>query len=104
MRLEKVKILGIVYKILYHHELKGDKNELLNGRIDYDKAEILIKHDLESQNILNVIYHEAVHGLSTSMGIDLSEKQVETISNGLLCLVRDNPELFDLRGLEGGLK
>ena len=92
--ISKIKIGNKIYRVI-----EDDEIESLNilGNINYVKAEIKIYPKQDEQSIADILAHEAVHGMLDFMGEDdlsKSEGTVNRIANGVLMLIRDNPELF----------
>ena len=104
-RFKKMRIISSNYKITYHKELKDDK-EYLDGRILETSQEILVLEGMPYQRTLQVIMHEAMHGITFEIPINSNNEEDRNIllTTGVTCFIRDNPEFIMeyMRVLNGG--
>lgn len=94
-RTQSIKIGDKIYPVIVDSDLEERADAL--GEINYRKVRILLMDGLEEQLAKEVLCHEAVHGMLNFIGeheTNRSEESVERITNGLLMLIRDNPDLF----------
>jgi len=89
--IKSLKIGGTIYKVLVLPEIIEDDRELF-GQIKYNDSVIKVSKKFPS-NIPNTILHECIHGLLEDRGIKHKEELVVQLTNGLIQLLRDNPEL-----------
>ena len=60
----------------------------------YDSCLINIRNGQRPVGERNTLLHEIVHMLDHSLfGMELSEKQVTVLTNGLMAVIEDNPEV-----------
>ena len=90
---DRVKIGDSHYTILYQLEITDEKDEKLLGQCDFQSCTIKVVPN--SNTYKNTLRHELVHAISYFMNADLTEKQVDQITNGLGMLFIDNPKLKD---------
>ena len=92
---KKIRIISSNYIITYHKELK-DENGSLDGRIYETWKEILIRKGMPYQRTLQVIMHEAMHGIEFEMPINLKNEENRNIllTTGVSCFIRDNKEFI----------
>ena len=91
---DKIKIGDKDYKVAVDDDIADDSRD---GEIRFRKAEIAVISRLETQVMKEVLVHESIHGMLEFMGeldINRDEEKVIRITNGLLMLIKDNPELF----------
>ena len=92
-KFKKMRIISSDYKITYHKELKDEKSDL-DGRILETWKEILIRKDMPYVRTLQVIMHEAMHGIEFEIPININNEEDRNIllTTGVTCFIRDNPE------------
>ena len=92
---KKIRIISSNYIITYHKELKGTDGGLLDGDISESKKEIKIIENIPYQRKLQVILHEAMHGMKWELCFsgDGEDKNI-LLTTGLTCFIRDNPEFI----------
>lgn len=74
---------------------KVGKGQEVFGLTDTKKMTISLRKDLEPQRLRQVFWHEVIHALFSSAGIDNeSENHVDALSHGILRLIEHNPGLF----------
>jgi predicted SprT family Zn-dependent metalloprotease len=98
---KKVKIGYANYNIIQQKEIlegKGKKREELLGLCYMQESEIKICKSQSKEELANTLLHEILHAIMWSQGLKLSEsteeKVVTQITNGLCCVIKDNPELI----------
>jgi hypothetical protein len=84
----KLKILGKTFKILL---LQDGEQEEVDGLMDLRKQEISVRPQTLEQ-VQDTSLHEALHAISDSLRLRLSESQVHQLAAALLALLKDNPE------------
>ena len=74
---------------------EADRAEQALGVISYVDHTIQIRSDLrfDPQNQRVVLMHEVLHGLFAHLGWEMSEGQVDCLSEHLVELFQDNPRL-----------
>ena len=90
-----MRIISSNYKITYHKELKDESGEL-DGRISETWKEILVRDGMPYQRTLQVIMHEAMHGIEFEIPININNEEDRNIllTTGVTCFIRDNPEFI----------
>jgi len=93
IKFEKVRIVSSDYIITYHKIIVKDGRSL-DGHIDEGDKEIEILDSLNYQYELQVILHEAMHGIKYEMRFDCNNDENMNIqlTTGVTCFIRDNPE------------
>ena len=93
---QKVRIVSSNYKITYHDVVRNDDGKILEGRILEALKEILIDKNLCYQTTLQVIMHEAMHGLRWELCFRTNNDEDLNIllTTGIICFIRDNPEFI----------
>ena len=88
------------YKIKYVRKLMSEDNSLkLNGTIKYQDGVIELDPEVSDQSMIGTIWHEAVHyfikqyGQESAVNPERMEELVETVSTGILTVIRLNPKL-----------
>lgn len=93
--INSIRIGGIDYEVKIIPDLRdGDKK--LDGCIRYGDCEILLEETLSSQMKHQVLLHEIVHGIFTTLGRELDENAVDAVAHMLLQILRDNPGLAEV--------
>ena len=72
------------------------KTQRLNGHILYDKAVIKIDSGLALVSQRLTMMHEIVHGIADYLDVDMSEKEVSLMANGITAMLMDNPEVVNM--------
>jgi hypothetical protein len=94
-KFEKIRIVSSNFKITYHDVVRDEDGKLLEGQIVEAKKEILIDKNLDYQTTLQVILHEAMHGIKWEMCFDIKDENINTqLTTGVTCFIRDNPEFI----------
>jgi addiction module RelE/StbE family toxin len=104
MKLSKVKILGKDYKITYVPKMENvntESSELLFGQIRYVDNDIRIFGGLKEFDRFQVLLHEVVHGISTSLALGLDERQIDLVALGMANVLIDNKMIKDKNGKSG---
>lgn len=89
MRPTKLKILGKQWTVTY---APMTKEEL--GECDLESQNLTIKDGLKVEQETSTLLHECIHAISDSLGLGLSEKQVQGLETGLFDLNTANPRFF----------
>lgn len=88
-RPEHLKILGKKWSISYGFLEKDDI-----GESDSEKQHITIKDGLKIEQERSTLLHESIHAISDTLGLGLTEKQVQGLETGLFDLNRVNARFF----------
>lgn len=98
---DRIKIGGTMYAVRCVPELH-DGDAKLSGWYREGDSELLIDAALAPQSAYQTLWHEILHGVLTAAGrSEQPEGFIETVSFGVVMVLRDNPALLDsLRALE----
>lgn len=69
-----------------------EKDEM--GLCDLENQSLHVKDGLPAEQERSTLLHEAIHAISDSLGLNLSEKQVQGLETGLFDMNSRNPRLF----------
>ena len=89
MRPASLKILGKKWSVDYK---SMDQDEI--GECDLERQAITIKDGLKTEQETSTLLHECIHAISDSLGLNLTEKQVQGLETGLFDLNSSNPRFF----------
>jgi hypothetical protein len=90
-RPEKVKLLGKKWTVLYKAAL-DTKDDI--GECDLEHQTISLKDGMKAEQEQSTLLHECIHAISDSLGLGLTEKQVQGLETGLYDLNSSNPRFF----------
>jgi hypothetical protein len=90
MRPSKLRILGKKWAITYGP--LAAKDEL--GECDLENQHLTVKDGLKPEQEQSTLLHECIHAISDSLGLGLTEKQVQGLETGLYDLNSSNPRFF----------
>lgn len=92
--IKSIKIGDKVYPVIEEPSL--NYKEGVQAQIRYREVKIAIEPGQEPQYEIDCLLHEAVHGMLAFMKEDdkNNEATVTRLANGMLMLIRDNPDLF----------
>ena len=92
--LERVRILGIDYKIEYCDPRKMTGADMV-GNIDNHACKITINNDLNSSpHAGSVVLHEIIEALEYRLELNLAHEKITQLEAGLIQVIRDNPDLL----------
>lgn len=89
-RPERLRLLGKRWSVTYGQ--LAAKDEL--GECDLENQAITIKEGLKPEQEQSTLLHECIHAISDSLGLGLTEKQVQGLETGLYDLNTSNPRFF----------
>ena len=89
MRPVRLRLLGKRWSVTYKTLEKDDL-----GECDLEHQAIAIKEGLKAEQEQSTLLHECIHAISDSLGLGLTEKQVQGLETGLYDLNTSNPRLF----------
>lgn len=92
MRPSKLKILGKKWSVDYVKDAPLSKDEM--GLCDLESQAIHVKDGLKTEQEGSTLLHECIHAISDSLGLGLTEKQVQGLETGLYDLNTSNPRFF----------
>lgn len=94
---DEIRIGAFDYRIT-KEEKPIIRNTLMNGIHNGDDLVIQINHTSAPQRQVQVVWHEVMHAILSSGGIELSneEQVIETMSHGVVQVLRDNPWMGNL--------
>lgn len=88
-RPERVRLLGKRWSVQYRQLEKDDI-----GECDLESQSIAIKEGLKHEQEASTLLHECIHAISDSLGLGLTERQVQGLETGLFDLNNANPKFF----------
>ena len=94
--INKLKIGWKIYDVV-EKEPNGDLimgGDLCYGKIQHDERKIFINSSYDAAQKITTLIHEAIHGIEDLMNLELEEKQVSAMANGIATLIADNPQLI----------
>lgn len=90
----EIAIAGILYDVEFVKDLHARSNgDDLLGRVDYIENKIEVLDSLKDNMVGVVVWHEILHAIAETTGLDLSESEVRGLAYQIALLLRDNPEL-----------
>ena len=89
-RPERLRLLGKRWTVTYGP--LPAKDEL--GECDLENQALTVKDGLKPEQEQSTVLHECIHAISDSLGLGLTEKQVQGLEAGLYDLNNGNPRLF----------
>ena len=90
-RPDKLKLLGKKWAVSYKRQLDA-KDEI--GECDLEHQAIALKDGMKLEQEQSTLLHECIHAISDSLGLGLTEKQVQGLETGLYDLNSSNPRFF----------
>lgn len=102
----KLKIWGHEYRVLKQKDPKtfdGNNSTSVLGWCSNNEQAIAIKTSMPASREAEVLLHEVLHAVAYNTGLfwtypnkhDLEEHVVDTIANGIILVLKDNPTLID---------
>ena len=88
-RPERIRLLGKRWTVAY-----GDMGKDELGECDIENQAIKLKDGLKPEQEQSTLLHECIHAISDSLGLGLTEKQVQGLETGLYDLNTSNPRFF----------
>jgi hypothetical protein len=64
------------------------------GECDLENQHVTVKDGLKPEQEQSTLLHECIHAISDSLGLNLTEKQVQGLETGLYDLNTSNPRFF----------
>jgi len=72
------------------------RDENFIGRCYPNQGRIEIDKQIQGNRRIQTLFHEIIHALAGEFSIKLNERQTDTVSTGLITVLRDNPKLIKL--------
>ena len=69
-----------------------EKDDL--GECDLEKQTLTIKDGMKLEQEQSTVLHECIHAISDSLGLNLTERQVQGLETGIYDLNNSNPRFF----------
>lgn len=85
----RLRLMGKRWSVTY---CGMPKDEL--GECDLERQSIKLKDGMKTEQEQSTLLHECIHAISDSLGLGLTEKQVQGLETGLYDLNASNPQLF----------
>jgi hypothetical protein len=95
MNVGKVKIGPFKYTVALARDLH-DNGRALDGQIIHARSLILLDDALEAQASAQTLLHEIVHAIGIQAGLELNERQVDSLAFGFMGVMKENPSLVKL--------
>ena len=91
---DSVRIVGMEYTVNRDvTNLRGDNDQKLLGNIDYCTTTINLSDEQNLDKAIVVLWHEIVHGIARTFGVDLNEDDTDRMAHGVHQVLSDNPIL-----------
>jgi hypothetical protein len=90
--IETIKICSVDYQVIEKPSI--EMPDLL-GLCHSSIQQIWLCESNTEETNKNTLLHEALHTISHSYDLELSERQVSVTATAIIALFRDNPELID---------
>jgi hypothetical protein len=93
---KQIKLGWRIYSIGIGKRTHDKENETTWGEIDYERCRIFLNEDGSDETMKATLLHEIVHWIWYNSGqtkLRENEGAVECITNHLMMIFRDNPEL-----------
>jgi hypothetical protein len=90
LRPAKLRILGKSWTVTYGP--LAAKDEL--GESDLENQALTVKDGLKPEQEQSTLLHECIHAIADSLGLGLTERQVQGLETGLYDLNNSNPRFF----------
>ena len=95
--LDKVRIGGVDFAVIFKPRLLSDNDTLLCGQINHRASEIFINSDLGEEMQHITLLHEILHGLAEHAQLKLSDQEetiIDVFARGIYQVIKDSPEMF----------
>lgn len=86
-----VKVLGKPYQVI--EKAVGCGGSRAFGEADHSALTIEIAAEQADAQKRDTLLHEVIHCIEFALHLEFEERQVHALASGLLCVLRDNPEL-----------
>lgn len=92
---DEIKLNGLTYALSLVKDLKDDDGDEANGICHSEDQWIKLDSDLRGHDKQRfILMHEITHIIEDHAGLDLKEKQIDSIARSLCSLFVNNPELM----------
>lgn len=88
-RPERLRLLGKKWTVTY-----GSMPNDEIGECDLERQSLKVKNGLKLEQEQSTLLHECIHAISDSLGLGLTERQVQGLEAGLYDLNSSNPRFF----------
>lgn len=88
-----VNVLGKRYQLV--EKKTGCGGSRYFGETNHRSLQIELDADQVEAQKRDTLLHETLHAIDYAMHLELDERQVHALAAGVLCVMRDNPELID---------
>jgi hypothetical protein len=85
----RLRLMGKRWSVTY---CQMPKDEL--GECDLERQAIKLKEAMKLEQEQSTLLHECIHAVSDSLGLGLTERQVQGLETGLYDLNSSNPQFF----------
>ncbi|NPU90004.1 MAG: hypothetical protein HPY87_09030 [Fervidobacterium sp.] len=90
-----IRICNVDYDLQFIEDLRTSKGDRCDGLILFSRSEIYIDKCLLPQAKYQTLWHEIIHGISTAVGVKLTEEQIEAVSYAVIGVIRDNQAILN---------
>lgn len=88
-RPERIRLLGKKWTVSYEQLAKDEL-----GESDLENQAIKVKDGMKPEQEQSTVLHECIHAISDTLGLGLTERQVQGLETGLYDLNNSNPRFF----------
>ena len=92
----KIKVGMEIYKIQVQGGVVADDGKGLLGQADHSKSLIRISTGYNKYDQYKTLWHEIIHAINAERNLDLEEAKVNQLTNGIVLLLHDNPNLISM--------
>ena len=91
--MQPINILGKRYRVTEKAAGYGGGHGF--GHVNHHSLTIELQSDQAEAQKRDTLLHEVIHAIDFAVHLELKERHVHALAAGLLCVLRDNPELVE---------
>jgi hypothetical protein len=91
-----IKVGFNTYRIQRKGGLSADDGQGLLGQANHSNFRIILSKGYSRNRNYQTLWHEIIHAIARERNLELPEEVVGQISNGLVMVLHDNPQLIDM--------
>ena len=94
--IENLKVGWIEYEVIEkeYDDSLINKGKQCYGKISYENRIIYINKGFHEREKASTLLHETIHAIDNFMSLDMDERVVTTIADGLSMVISDNPDFL----------